>query len=141
MNRKTIELLEYDKIKEILKNYALSELAKEEIDKFEPYIDISLIEKYMKETTEARAIVDINSSIPIHSLIGIGNIKQKIKKGIVLNPEDVETIAGLLREVTKLKRFMSDKEYIAPTISSYALSTFELNDLVQEIQRCIVCGR
>ncbi len=141
MNKKTIELLEYDKIKGILKNYALSDLAKEEIDKLEPYTDINLIEKHMKETTEARAIVDINSSIPIHSLVGISNIKQKIKKGIVLNPEDLEVIAGLLREVTKLKRFMSGKEYIAPAISSYALSTFELDDLVQEIQRCIVHGR
>ncbi|WIV12667.1 hypothetical protein [Proteiniborus sp. MB09-C3] len=141
MNRKTIELLEYDKIKEILKSFALSDLAKEQIHKLEPYIDISLIEKHMKETTEARAVVDISSSIPIHSLIGINNIKQKIAKGIVLNPEDLETVAGLLREVKKLKRFISDKEYVAPTISSYALSTFELDDLLQEIERCIVHGR
>lgn len=140
MNKKAIELLEYDKIKKIIKNFALSDLAKEEIDKLEPYINISLIEKYMKETTEARAIVDINSSIPIHSLVGMNNIKQKIKKGIVLNPEDLDNIAGLLREIAKLKRFMSDKEYVAPTISSYALSTFELDDLVQEIQRCIIHG-
>ncbi|SCG84402.1 MutS2 protein [Proteiniborus sp. DW1] len=141
MNKKTIELLEYNKIKETLKGFALSDLAKEEIDKLEPYIDISLIEKNMNETTEARAIVDISSSVPIHSLIGINNVKQKIKKGIVLNPEDLDNVAGLLREVTKLKRFMSDKEHVAPTISSYALSTFGLDYLREEIERCIVHGR
>ncbi len=141
MNKKTIELLEYDKIKEILKGFALSELAKEQIDKLEPYIDINQIEKLMKETTEARAIVDINSSIPIHSLVGINNIKQKISKGIVLSPEDLDSVAGLLREIKKLKRFMADKEHIAPTISTYALSTFELDDLREEIERCIVHGR
>lgn len=141
MNKKTIELLEYDKIKETLKNFVLSDLAKEEIDKLEPYVDINKVEQNMKETTEARAIVDINSSIPIHSLAGMNNIRQKLKKGMVLNPEELDAVASLLSETKRLKRFMVDKDYIAPTISSYALSTFELDDLREEIERCIVHGR
>lgn len=141
MNNKTVELLEYDKIKEILKSYAISDLGKEMVEKLEPYVDVNLIEKYISETTEARAIVNITSSIPIHSLSGIKNVKQKLGKGAVLSPEELDVIAGLLKDTKKLKRFMKDKESAAPTISQYALSIYELNDLREEIERCIAYGR
>jgi MutS2 family protein len=140
LNNKTVELLEYDKIKVLLKSCAISDLGKEMVDKLEPYVDINLIKKYMSETTEARAIVDITSSIPIHSLNGIKNVKQKLGKGSVLSPEDLDIIAGLLRDTQKLKVFMKNKESAAPTISQYAKSIYELDDLREEIERCIMYG-
>lgn len=141
MNNKTIEILQYDKIKETLKSYALSDYAKDMIDKLEPYVDVNFIQKNMKETTEARAVVDISSSIPINSLSGIKNTKQKMQKGGILLPENLEVIAELLREVNKLKRFMEGKEYAAPTISVYALSAYELIEVKEEIDKCISFGR
>lgn len=138
LNKKTIEILEYNKIKEQLKSFALSELAVDLIDRLEPSVDIKVIERTMKETSEARAIVNITSSIPIHSLKGIKFIKEKLEKGTILSPEEFEGIAGLLRETKRLKRFMKDKEYYAPTISSYIYSTYELDDIREEIERCIV---
>lgn len=55
----------------------------------------------MKETTEARNVVNISSSIPLHSLAGINGIKEKLDKGIILSPEDLETLCGLLKEIKK----------------------------------------
>ncbi len=136
-----MELLEYPKIKEILKSYAISDLGRDMAERLEPYVDINLIEKYMNETSEARAIVNISSSIPIHSLRGIENVKQKLGKDIILSPGELDIIAGLLRDAKKLKKFMEDKEYAAPVISQYAQSIYELNDLREEIQRCILYGR
>ncbi len=141
VNNKAIELLEYNKIKEVLKGYALSDMAKERIERLEPYVDINIIRKNMIETTEARAIVDINSSVPIHSLTGIKAVRDKIEKGMILSPEDLDMISELLKEVKRLKRFMLDKEQVAPTISLYALSTSELGELREEIEKSIVRGR
>lgn len=138
MNNKTIELLEYNKIKEILKSYALSEMAKDAIEALEPSVDKNRIETAMKETTEARAIVNISSSIPLHSLAGIKNIKDKIEKSVILSPEDLEVLCGLLKEIKKLKVFMNNKQYNAPTISSYIYSAYELDDVRSEIEKCIV---
>lgn len=140
MNDKTVELLEYDKIKNILKSYAISDSGKERIEKLEPYVDIKLIERYMNETTEARNIVNITSSIPIHSLNGVKKVEQKINKGSVLLPEDLDIIGRFLKDAKKLKAFMKDKESAAPTISNYAQSINELNDLRDEIERCIAFG-
>lgn len=141
MNNKTVEILEYNRIKELLKSYAVSDMAKDMIDKLEPYVDIKLIEKYMEETTETRNIVNISSGIPIHSLSQINNIKQKLEKGAVLSPEELENIAGLLKDTVKLKYFMRGKESVAPKISEYAKSIYELNDLREEIVKCIEYGR
>jgi DNA mismatch repair protein MutS2 len=141
MNKKAMELLEYDKIKETLKSYAVSDLGREAVEQLEPSVDIHGIEKNMKETDEARAIINISSSIPIHSLTGIGNVRQKQKKGMVLSSEDLELVAGLLRDTRKLKAFMKGKESIAPIISRYALSIYDLDELRQEIERCIAYGR
>lgn len=140
MNNKTTELLEYNKIKDILKGYALSEIAKNNIEKLEPSIDKNKIEMDMKETTEARNVVNISSSIPLHSLAGISGIKEKLDKGIILSPEDLETLCGLLKEIKKMKRFMEDKQYYAPTISSYIHSAYEMEDVREEIEKCIVRG-
>lgn len=137
LNIKTMELLEFNKIKEILKGYALSEYAKERIEKLEPYFDIKIIEKQMNETREARAIVDINSSIPINSLTGIKYLKEKLEKDGILLPEELVILCGLLIETKKLKRFMINKSDVAPIISTFAQSTYELDDLVEEVERCI----
>ncbi len=141
MNTNTINILEYNKIKETLKGYAMSEMAKERIDKLESYVDIKLIERHLEETTEARAIVDRSSSVPLHSLTGVKNIKEKLGKGGNLSPEELEAVCGLLREGTKLKRFMETKTDAAPNVSTYALSISGLEDIVEEIERCIYRGR
>jgi DNA mismatch repair protein MutS2 len=141
LNTNTINILEYNKIKETLKSYAMSELAKDMIDRLEPYVDIKFIERHLQETTETRAIADRSSSVPLHSLTGIKNIKEKLGKGGNLSPEEMETICGLLREGRKLKRFMETKTDVAPSVSTYALSIFELEDIVEEIERCIYRGR
>jgi MutS2 family protein len=141
LNKNAFELLEYNKIIEILKGYALSEYAKEEIDKLVPYVDINKIRINMKETTEARKIIDINSSIPIHSLKGAKGVIEKLNKGMVIMPEELGVLHGLLGDVIKLKRFMMDKDYVAPSVSTYALSMHEMEEVFQEIERCIVHGR
>lgn len=141
MNKNTIEVLEYNRIKESLKTYALSEMAKDMIDNLEPFVDVNLIQRFMQETSEARAVVDRTTSVPLHSLPGVKLIKDKVNKGANLLPEELEAICGILREGKKLKRFMADKDFEAPLISSYALSLYELNDVLDEIERCIFQGR
>lgn len=141
MNLNTINVLEYNKIIEILKGYALSDMAKEQIEKLEPYVDINEVERNMLETTEARKIADITTSIPLHGLTGLKAVFDKLNKNYNLLPEEFESICGFLRDGKKLKKFMKDKADCAPTISNFALSIYELDELIEEIERCIAQGR
>jgi DNA mismatch repair protein MutS2 len=141
MNQHAIEILEYNKIKEALREFALSEPAKAIIDKLEPSVDINNVRKYMEETTEARRVVNISSSVPIHGLNGIKNVQSKLEKAGILTPEELELVSDFIHNGKRLKRFMKDKEVAAPKISSYALSISVIEDLTEEIDRCIVRGR
>lgn len=140
LNNKSKEILEFYKITEELKKFALSDIAKERIEKLEPKVQEGIIRLSLKETTEARNIVDISSSVPLNSLKDMGRIVSKLEKDGVLTPEELEAVADLLRDTSKIKRFMKDKEYAAPTISSYAYAIFDLGDIREEIERCIVHG-
>ena len=141
MNKHGMEILEFNKIKEILRDYAISEQGKDMIDGLKPYDDINLIKKYLLETTEARNIVDISSSIPIHSLSGMKNIIVKLKRQEILQAVELEVILTFIEEGQRLKRFMKGKTDAAPNISTYALSISDLNDVKEEINRCIFRGR
>jgi dsDNA-specific endonuclease/ATPase MutS2 len=143
LNQNALEILEFEKIRTELKGYALSDMAKEVIDKLEPSLDKRKIERWLLETTEARNIVDRSSSVPLHSLTGIDKIKEKLGKTAALQPEELEAMASFLKDCIKLRNFMlrEDFQYLAPNISSYAASIYELEDLVQEIERCIDRGR
>ncbi|MHB8985979.1 MAG: endonuclease MutS2 [Eubacteriales bacterium] len=141
MQRETMVLLEYDKIIERLSGFAVSEPAKKIIRSLEPSIHKEVIEARLAETTEARAILDRSSSIPLHSLTGIEEILEKPVKGMTLLPEELEHLRGFLTEGKRLKRFLADKRNIAPVVGSYGLSFNELDSLAEEIDRCIRGGR
>lgn len=140
MNSTTMKILEFDKIKELMKTFTLSTMGSELVDKLEPSLNINSITAWMNETTEACAILQRSGSVPIHSLTGMENVIGKFGKDITLLPEDLDLILGLLREVGRLKRFMDDKSAVAPVVSSYALSAYELDELAEEIARCIQNG-
>jgi MutS2 family protein len=137
LNNKALELLEYDKVINNIKKFTISEVGEKIVSDLRPSDDIERVRTQLIETTEARKIIDKSTSIPIQNLVGIENIIEKLGKETVLNEEDLQNILGLLLSVRKIKRFMEDRKYIAPTISNYAFSMYELNDVTKEIDRCI----
>lgn len=140
MNTTTCKTLEFDKIKEILKSYTASAMGSELIDKLEPSLNANTITNWINETTEACAILQRSGNVPIHSLNGMDNVMSKLDRGIALLPEELDMIQSLLCEVGKLKRFMKDKAAVAPIVSSYSFSAYELDELSEEITRCILNG-
>jgi MutS2 family protein len=141
LNNTTTILLEFDKVKERLKEYAVSDKGMEIIERLEPSIDIRKIKAWLDETTEAKTLVNKSSSIPLHSLTGINGILEKLNKNALPSPEELSQLSVFLKDGEKLKRFMKDREDIAPNISLYALSISGLQDVSSEIERCIRNGR
>ncbi|WP_121663360.1 endonuclease MutS2 [Metabacillus litoralis] len=137
MNNKTIEVLEFNKVLELLSKFAMSEKAKQRAKELTPITDEGKIKRWLNETTEACTIIEKSSSIPVHSLHGVEQIITLVDKGYMPTPEQFEFLGAFLDSVKKIKRFMIKQEYHAPTISSYAYSLYELSDLADEISRCI----
>ncbi|KAA0550038.1 endonuclease MutS2 [Bacillus sp. BGMRC 2118] len=137
----TIQALQIEEIKIEVSHYAMSELAKRKIGGLEPSTHKRQIEGWLEEVTEAKAVLAKSSSVPLTSLQGITQALKHIKKGLPLRPDQLTEIYQLIDCAEKLKRFMKDKEFIAPRISSYVHSVYDLSELASEINRCIRNGQ
>lgn len=141
MNKTAIFMMEYDKVKKRLLDFAVSDLGKRAISKLEPYIDVNVIAANQLETTEAKAIINISSSVPLLSLDGMENLMDKCTKNSLLTPSEFTTIYEFLKESNKMKKFMKGKEYLAPRVCAYAYGINELEVVREEIYKCIDRGR
>lgn len=141
MNIHALNTLEYYKIKENLRNFAISSYGQKLVDALEPSDHLEKIQNQIHETTEAKKILEKTSSIPLQTLVGVENVMMKLGKGVVLLTEDLSAICQLLKSTNRLKRFMEEHASLAPSISQYAYSMYALDDVSSEIERCIVNGR
>lgn len=141
MNKKTFETLQFLDVKKAVAGFAISEIGKKEILDIEPSKNIKQIEVWLEEVTEAKKILQISSSVPLHGLLGIDQILKSLHKNIVLRPNQLISLLDLLNCVEKLKRFMKDKEYAAPRITSYVYSFHDLKKVSDEITRSIRNGK
>lgn len=137
MNTSTFEKLQYNELKEIVKAYCVSSLGKDRIDKLIPNSHIGTVNNRLKETSEGRALLDYSGSIPLQGIINIDKIITNIEKGVLLDPEELTNVSNFLRGCRRIKSYLKDKEFYAPTLYSYSKSIVELKDLETELDDLI----
>lgn len=133
MNNKTMEKLNYTKLKELVKSYCVSSLGKELIDKLKPSLDIKQVNRRLEETSEGRRLLDASYHIPLEGVFNINPLMDKIEKGGVLEPSELVTVGDFLRGCRKIKNFIKDKEGYAKTLSAYGENITELDFIEDEI--------
>ena len=133
MNNKTMEKLNYTKLKELVKSYCVSSLGKELIDKLKPSLDIKQVNRRLEETSEGRRLLDASYHIPLEGVFNINPLIEKMDKGGVLEPSELVTIGDFLRGCRKIKNFIKDKEGYAETLSAYGENITTLEFIEDEI--------
>ncbi|PKG23987.1 endonuclease MutS2 [Niallia nealsonii] len=141
MNKQTIEVLGYETILGDIANFAKTNLGKKTIKAMRPMQEKKRIEQSLKEIAEGIKILKKSSSVPIHTLDEMLLYVKQGKKGIYIRADQFMFVISFLEHCTKLKQFMKDKQYAAPTVSMYAESIPDVRMLVEEISRCIRHGR
>lgn len=109
MKEKTLKVLEYFKVLELLENEADSELGKKIIRKLRPYSDKQSVIEAQEETDEAYRIIMEDSSPPF---AGLRDAKSELilsGKGGILSPGGLLKIAGCLRASRRVKNFLLKK--------------------------------
>lgn len=141
MNNNTFEVLEYNQLKENIKEYCISGLGKELIDNLKPYTNINAIKKRLKETTEAKSILNYSNHIPFDGIYDIKYLIDKVEKVGQLDPNEIIKISDFFRGCRRIKKFMMNYNFYAPTLSEYALSLTEFRDIEEEINESIKNNR
>ena len=97
MNKRALDILEYNKIIEMLSGEAGSQMAKDRIARFSPRGDILFIRDLLRETTEATEVIRIKGTLPIGELYDIEPHLYRCRKGGSL------TMKELLRILYNMK--------------------------------------
>lgn len=141
MNNTTLEKLQYHELKDIVKSYCVSGLGKQLLDKLMPSSNLAVVKNRLNETTEARAILDAEGHVPFLGVSNIEHIMTKLEKGMLLDPSELVSISDFLRGCRNIKKFMLDKAFFAPVLSSYAHSMAEFKSVEEEINFAIKANR
>ena len=120
MNEKTLRVLEYQKIINMLTTKAESSLGKELAINLMPHNDMKEVEKFQLETDEAVRMVVKRGRPPLG---GIHDVYKELKRaeiGSALSPRNLLKIAETLRAARKLRNFLlqskADKDINYPII-------------------------
>lgn len=140
-NESTISRLEYDKVKTRLRGYTISAAGAALIDQLHPITEPRQIASWLAEASEACNILKQGGSVPIPSMTGLETVLELLGKGYLMSAEDLGLLGAFIESGWQMKRYMHSKEQVAPRVSSYAQSMFEMKELHKEIVRCIRHGR
>ncbi|WP_223067049.1 endonuclease MutS2 [Paenibacillus caui] len=133
--------LEYGEVVKELGRHAVSYEGRRRISELAPSDNPVAVARMLAETAEAKALIEKGASVPLPSLGGIEFVVSLLGTGYLYAEQDFSAVSQFLRSCSQLKRYMTGKGEIAPTIASYALSLCEEQRLQSEIDRCIRHGR
>lgn len=137
----TDKILEFDKIKEIWKTLALTDSAKEKIEKTVPCMSERELKTKLRETTEARLLIEKIGNPPLVSLEGITENIAAAQKGDCLSPARLEEIEKALVAVMRLKEYLErGRQYEIP-MAYYEENLNCLPEIREEIRMQIRNGR
>nr|WP_288768302.1 endonuclease MutS2 [uncultured Intestinibacter sp.] len=141
MNNTTLDKLQLNDLKELVKIYCVSSLGKELIDNIKPKTSIYSVDTMLKENKEARNILENSNHIPLEGVFNLNSLIDKVEKGIILNPEELMKTEAFLRGCKKIKNFMENMRFYGETLSSYSLNITDLTSIEEEINFCIKANK
>ena len=137
----TESILEFDKIKQIWSDFALTESAKEKIKKEEPCLSESELLTKQRETTQARDMIEKGGNPPLVSLTGIKEYLVIAEKGDCLSGEQLEETGVALVAVMRLKNYLCRCKQFDIPLAYYEENLDDLEEVKDMIQMQIRSGR
>ena len=138
---KTEQILEFDKVKELWKEYALTEAAKKKIEETVPYMEEMLLRAKLRETTEARILLEKNGIPPLASLSQMKEWIDIAAKGDCLTAEQLEGVERGLTAVSRLKKYLNLGKVYDISLAYYEESLYVSEELREAIRMQIRNGR
>lgn len=142
MNEKTLKVLEYNKIIELLLEKAESELGKNRIKEIKPLTELEDIEHLQSQTEEAYSLLIKRGTPPLFGINTIAPEVRRAEMGGVLSPGGLLRIADSLRVSRGLKNYIretkEEKNSIYPIIEELVEELRVYRHIEDEIDIAII---
>lgn len=138
MNKKSLEKLEFNKIKEIISKGCISSAGKSIVEKFEPYDNIHEIKKALNETEEAVKLINMKGSAPFEGVYDVMDALMMARKGSTLPAVSILRIGNILSSTHKIAKYLKNENLDVPHLMDLTSAFTLIDDLEREIARTIL---
>lgn len=132
------KLLEFNKIKELWADYALTETAKERIWGIQPVLSESELLVMQRETSQGKRMIELLGNPPLASIQGLSDIVEASGKGDCLSVEQLLTVQLALTMVQRLKKYLCGGKQYEISLAWYEENLEPLEELRESIYTRIV---
>ena len=112
-------MIEFDKVKNLWAEFALTESAKKKIAETNVYMSQSELEARLRDTTEARLLAEKLGNPPLVTLAGMQEIITIAKRGDCLTASQLEEVEKALVAVKRLKEYLCRGKQFEISLSYY----------------------
>lgn len=108
MNKKVLETLEYDEIKNKINQYLATQNGRSELAELIPSNDFDQVKKWLDETDDGAHIYRLNHVIPMPKLNDISPSLKRLQIGANLNGKELSEISAVLIAITRINHFFEN---------------------------------
>lgn len=129
--------IEFDKVKKIWSELAITENAKELIEHTTFFLEESTLRKQLRDTTDSKEMIEKLGNPPLQNVTEIKDILETAEKGDCLTPYQLERVEKVLIIVERLKSYLARGKQFGNPIAYYDENLDEQKELREEIYRQI----
>lgn len=129
----TAKQIEFNKIKEMWMDLAMTDRAKEKIKDVSFYLVESELRKQQKDTTDGRNLMEKLGMPPLQNVAEIREIMTSAKKGECLTPYQLERVENVLVAIRRLKEYLNRGKMYDNPLAFYEENLDGMEDLREEI--------
>lgn len=139
MNKKTLKILEFEKIINSLVDMASSEPAKKLCSKLKPSTNIAEIQKDQSHTTAALDRIRLKGNLSLSEVKDIKDSLKRLEIGSSLSQVELMKILSILNAAAKAISYgLHDDDPSYDVLEEYFITLDECKPLKKELSRCII---
>jgi len=137
MDDKSLEMLEFPRIREILAGYTAFPISYELAIGLRPLDDYEHISLLLKQTAEARTLFNLDKSFSIGNVLDVRETVKRAALESILEPQSLLDIQQTLSSLNLVRRYLSDISSDFPLLWDIAGDIVDLHQLEKDIGKCL----
>ena len=142
MDERSLRVLEYTKIINMLEKKCVSSLGKEKARNMKPISHLDTIKQLQQETSEAQSILIQYNNVPLSGINDVTHYVRKTEIGSYLDPAQLLQLKDTLAAARRLKNFFREKKdskgSVYTIIPGLIKNLTSLKEIEDRIDLCIV---
>jgi DNA mismatch repair protein MutS2 len=137
MDTKSLEMLEFPRIREIVAGYTASPLSRELALQLRPIINYQQVVLWLDQTAEARRLLDTDTGFSVGNILDIRENIKLASLQSVLEPQGLLEIQQTLSSLHYLRRYLGSLSDDLPLLASIVRDIIDLHQIEKDISSCI----